>query len=127
MITFANSDPTYNAFNEFLKNYGVFLAIGVAAIIAVVVIVLLLKKSANKPEVIKKEYQSSSIFEALGGKENVLSHQKVGSRIVLTLQNYDAVDENKLNELGVDSVIKMSNKITLVTKGDAESLYKLFN
>ena len=44
--------------------------------------------------------------------------------IVLMLNNYNIVDEKMLNENGVDSLIKMSNKITLVIKRDASKIYK---
>ena len=121
-------DPVVNDFGEFLKQYGYLLAIGVAVIIAILVVfLLLLQRKGKKPQEVKKEYSSSGIYEALGGKDNVLTHQKAGSRISLTLKDYSLIDENKLNELGVDSVIKMSNKITLVVKDDSDSFYKLFD
>lgn len=128
MILFAQSqDPTVNPFNDFLKNYGIFLAIGVAVVVLTIVIILLLLQKRKQIVEPKKEFSSSGVYDALGGKENVVEHTKVGSRISLVLKDYDVVDEAKLNELGVDSIIKMSNKITLVVKGDADSLYKLFN
>lgn len=121
-------DPVVNDFGEFLKHYGIFIAIGVAVIVAaLVIILLLLQRKGKKVEKPAKEYSSNEIYEALGGKENVLTHQKAGSRISLTLNDYSIIDENKLNELGVDSVIKMSNKITLVIKDDSDSFYKLFD
>lgn len=125
-----NQDPTQNAFNSFLSNYAFIIAIAVAAIILVTVAVLLLLqfKRKNKKEDTKEiSYSQNEIYEALGGKENVINHQRTGSRISLTLNDYNVIDENKLNELGVDSIIKMSNKITLIIKGDAESFYKLFD
>lgn len=128
MVILSNSqDPTKNGFVDFLQNYGIFLAIGVAVIVlGAVVAVLLLQR--NKKEVApKKEYSSNEVFDALGGKDNVLSYSIAGSRISLTLLNYENIDEKKLNELGVSSIIKMSNKITLVVKDDPNSFYEMFN
>ena len=129
MIIFANSqDPVTNDFNSFLLNYGIWIAVGIAA--ALIVVVLLMYFLGKKPKAKKsqaKQFETNEIFEALGGKENVLTHSKNGSRISLTLQDYDKVNEKTLNDLGVDSIIKMSNKITLVVKDDSESFYKLFN
>ena len=128
MKFFASSqDPVDNGFTSFLLNYGYLLAIGAAVIIAIIVLVLVLLQRGKKakPET-KVEYSSNDIIIALGGKENILSHQKAGSRISLELKNYD-VDETKLNELGVNSIIKMSNKIILVVKDDPDSFYKMFN
>lgn len=129
MITYASQDPVINDFNSFLQQYGFIFPIVAAVIIAALVVFLLLRQKGKKqkPVEVKKDYSQSEIYLALGGKENVLTHSKAGSRISLTLKDYSKVDENKLNELGVDSVIKMSNKITLVVKGDPDSLYKLFD
>ena len=129
MVIFANSqDPVTNDFNSFLLNYGVWLALGVAvAVIIVFIIMFLLGNKKKKGKVAAKTFETNEIFEALGGKENVLTHSKNGSRISLTLSDYDKVNEKMLNALGVDSIIKMSNKITLVIKDDADSFYKLFN
>ena len=129
MVIFANSqDPVTNDFNSFLLNYGIWLALGVAvAVIIVFIIVFLLGNKKKKGKVAAKTFETNEVFEALGGKENVLTHSKNGSRISLTLSDYDKVNEKMLNALGVDSIIKMSNKITLVIKDDADSFYKLFN
>ena len=129
MVIFANSqDPVTNDFNSFLLNYGVWLALGVAvAVIIVFIIMFLLGNKKKKGKVAAKTFVTNEVFEALGGKENVLTHSKNGSRISLTLSDYDKVNEKMLNALGVDSIIKMSNKITLVIKDDADSFYKLFN
>lgn len=128
MVIFANSqDPVTNDFNSFLLNYGVWLALGVAvAVIIVFIIMFLLGNKKKKGKVAAKTFETNEVFEALGGKENVLTHSKNGSRISLTLSDYDKVNEKMLNALGVDSIIKMSNKITLVIKDDADSFYKLF-
>lgn len=129
MVIFANSqDPVTNDFNSFLLNYGIWLALGVAvAVIIVFIIMFLLGNKKKKGKVAAKTFETNEVFEALGGKENVLTHSKNGSRISLTLSDYGKVNEKMLNALGVDSIIKMSNKITLVVKDDADSFYKLFN
>lgn len=121
-------DPVVNDFGEFLKSYGYLLAIGAAVIIAVLVVTLLLLQKRNKkPAPIKKEYSTNEIIDALGGKDNILTHQKAGSRISLTLNDYSLINEEQLNSLGVDSIIKMSNKITLVVKDDSDNFYKVFD
>ena len=129
MIKYASSqDPVINDFGSFLYNYGYLLAIGAAVIVAALLVTfVLLQRRKNKTPEVSKDYSSSEIYEALGGKENVLTHQKAGSRISLTLNDYSKVDETKLNSLGVDSIIKMSNKITLVVKDDSDSFYKMFD
>ena len=128
MIILSSGDPTYNPFNEFLKNYGVYLAIGVAGVVLLVVLVLVFLSFRKRRNVAPKEelptYDNSKVIDALGGRENILSHSINGSRIALELKDYSLVDEKTLNENGVASIIKMSNKITLVIKGDSNSFYK---
>ena len=128
MIKFANSqDPTANEFTEFLYHHGIWIAVVVSVVIAslVVLFLILARRHKEKPYE-KKDYEGEKIYEALGGKENILSHYRTGSRISLVLINYNKVDEKALNALGVDSIIKMSKKITLVVKSDAEAFYRLF-
>src|SRR5574344_2058584 len=130
MIYFT-SDPTSNSLNDFLINYGIYIAIAVAgaaflAVLILFIISLAKKKNAVSAPKSEKEIPTNSleILEALGGKENIIEHSLNGSRMSLMLHNYDMVDENKLNSLGVDSCIKMSNKIILVIKNDMSSIYK---
>lgn len=127
MIIFSSGDPTYNPLNEFFKNYGMYLAFAMGGIVLIVILVLTfiaLSKRRKAQEVeAKPVVNESAIFDALGGKDNIVSHSLNGSRIALELKDYSLVNEKTLNDLGVDSVIKMSNKITLVVKGDSKSFY----
>ena len=71
---------------------------------------------------------NDEVLVALGGKDNIVEHYVIGSRLSLKLNNYDVVNIEKLNQLGFPTVIKMSNKITLVYEGDLEELSnRLFN
>lgn len=117
MLTASQKD-----FNEFLKDNALWICLGIAAIIIVVLLVVFLsvvfkkKKKASQP---KRVIDASAYITALGGNENIVSHELVRSRIVLELKNYDLVDKEKLKEAGVDGFIMMSEKLTLVIKGDA--------
>lgn len=59
---------------------------------------------------------------ALGGKENIKEVYAVGSRLNINLEDKEIIDREKLKELGVSSVLVMSNKITLVIEGQAEKI-----
>ena len=111
-------------FNDFLKDNALWLALGAAGllvlVLTIVLIVSLLKKKKVKAP--KRTIDASIYLAALGGAENVVSHELVRSRIVLVLNDYSIVDKEKLKEAGVDGFIMMSNKLTLVIKGDAEAV-----
>ncbi len=73
------------------------------------------------------EVQPSLYLEALGGEENVLERALDGSRIILKLKDYGAVNRDKLREAGVTGFIQMSDKLTLVIKDNAMEVYnKIF-
>ena len=97
------------------------MAFGLILIILLIVSLVKRKKGLSAP---KRVIEASAYIEALGGADNIISHNLVRSRIVLTLKNYDAVDKEKLKEAGVDGFIMMSEKLTLVIKGDAEAVNK---
>ena len=125
---FANTNPTDNQFNEILKNYILPISIGVACLIFIVVLALFiiaLVKGKKKNNITDKAFlPSNEIINALGNKENIISSSLKGSRLTLVLKDYNIINESKLNELGIDSIIKMSNKIILVSKDDLAKIYK---
>lgn len=124
------SNPIETPFNEWLSKNGVYLAIGVAGLLLLVVAIILFLNyvKKNNKKVIPETKNTADFAAFLGGKANILTASKNGSRIVLTLKDYAAVDEGKLKEAGVLSIIKMSNKITLVlNKGDVESVFNFIN
>lgn len=124
-------DASKNSFNEWLGSYGLYIAIGLAGAVFLTVLGLFLYtyfKGKKQGPIIKaperKVIQNEEALKALGGVENILDHSLNGSRVILVLNNNDLVDDKALKEMGVSSIVKMTNKITLVVKGDASSFYK---
>ena len=75
----------------------------------------------------KKENQDNGgvWLLALGNKENIKEVSAIGSRLTVNLEDKEKIDRIKLKELGVSSVLVMSNKITLVIEGKAEKIANL--
>ncbi len=124
-------DASKNSFNEWLGTYGLYISFALAGVVFLTVLGLFLytyiKGKKQGPMTTKaptKVIKNEAVLVALGGEDNILDHSLNGSRIILVLNNYDVVNVNALKELGVSSVVKMTNKITLVIKGDASSFYK---
>ena len=98
-----------------------FVVTGVLLVATVVVVIIFLKKRKTAT------IDNSLWIENLGGKENIESVNQVGSRINLVLKDKEIINKDNLKELGVKSVLVMSNKVTLVVDADAEDIAKAIN
>ena len=124
MIPFIFLDELKDDFNAFLKKNALWIALVLVGIIVITVVVILLvnKKGNKKPEV--KVAEKSAWVEALGGEENIISSEAVGSRLVINLKDKSFLNKEALKELGVTNFMEMSNKITLLLEDKAELVKK---
>ena len=120
-ILYANESAQ---FNTFLKDNAWWMALILAAIILVVILVVVINHKKKSKPAPKKKAEPTEYFASLGGEENIVSYALKGSRIEICLKDYSLLDKEKLKEAGVDGFILMSNKLTLVIKGDASNVYK---
>lgn len=99
----------------------------VAGLVVVIGIVLLVYFLVHRKKGQKVIIDNNVWFLALGNKENIKEISGVGSRLSFKLVDKDKIDREKLKELGVSSVLVMSNKVTLVVEGQAEKLSEILN
>lgn len=98
-------------------------AVGVIVIIAIIVIVLLALKKKKKVNEIKENIkQNNEFLKIFGGKDNIISCEAKGSRLILILNDYSLLDEQGLKDNGVTSMIKATNKITLIVGEKSKEL-----
>ena len=113
---------------NFFKNYGFYIALSLVILIAIIVTILLVrnhhkgKKNANSLKGLLND-----IVEALGGRENIKNMEAKMSRLHIALIEDTNINIERLKELGVERVIKMSNKITLLVGNSATELADKFN
>ena len=120
-----NTPDLKNNISEFLKNYALYIAIGVAVLIALaIVLIIVLSKNKKGKKVSKQDVviDTNEWLLALGGRDNILEKNATGSRLVVKLNDPSKLNEEKLKELGVSNILKMSNKITLVFEDQAEKI-----
>ena len=91
------------------------IAGGVLLLAALIVLIVFLSKRKKGPKLDDGDW-----LEALGGKENIKEITAIGSRLSINLLDKEKIDREKLKELGVSSVLTMSNKVTLVIEDKAE-------
>ena len=110
---------------EFLKNNWIWLTVAIVVIALVLIILLIVLRRQNKP--VKKpliEVKQNEWFEALGGSDNLLEANAVGSRLSIKLQDKSLLNKEKIKELGVENILEMSGKIILVVENNAEHILK---
>lgn len=113
-------DQLKDDFNSFLKNNALWIALALVAVIAIVVVLILVLGRRNKKAPAPKIAEKSKWVEAFGGKENIVSSEAYGSRLVVVLNDKVLMNKDALKELGVTNFIEMSNKITLLLEDKAE-------
>ncbi len=112
-------------FNKFLSQNAWWIAlIFVGLIVVVLLLIFFFGRKKRKSKVPHHEVEVSEYYAALGGAENLISHVLQRSRIVIEVKDVNLIDQPKLKEAGVDGFIVMSNKVTLVIKGDAKEVYE---
>ncbi len=84
--------------------------------------IFLVIRSKKKTEVKEQANLYVEFLKLLGGQDNIVEVEAKGSRLNLVLKDYSLMDEKKLKELGVSSIIKMTKKVTLVIGNMAEEL-----
>ena len=99
--------------------------IAIVVIVAVAVYLLVTAIISSKKKSIAKIATKSEYLAALGGEDNILEKELKGSRIIVKLQDYSKVDQDKLKEAGVTGFIEMSDKLTLVIKDNADKAFEV--
>ena len=107
-------------FNFFLRNYGIWIAVAVAAVIGITIFLIIFLNKRKKANKVTDNTSSDDWLIALGGKENISESSANGSRLTVKLVDQNKIDKDKLKELGVSNIVTMSDKIILVLEDKAE-------
>ena len=113
--------------SNWFNSWGWIVLVSICLIIVLVLIVLLLKKSKRKKDTELNKKQNNTFLEIFGGSDNIISCESRGSRLVLVLKDYSLLNEEKLKENGVTSLIKANNKVTLIIGEKSKELENFIN
>ena len=105
----------------------IIVVIAVVATLLVVACALLLIFRSRKGNKGKAKVSDSEWIDALGGQDNILEASAIGSRLSVKLNDKETINRGKLKELGVSSILVMSNKVTLVIEKQAEKVAEAIN
>lgn len=105
------------------------IPVGVAVLISILAVVLAILNNKKKQinEKVQKNEQNNTFLEIFGGKDNIISCESKGSRLVLVLKDYDKLNQEQLKENGVTSFVKATNKITLIIGEKSKDLETFIN
>lgn len=99
------------------------IAIIVALFVAIAVFFFMIKNAKTKPtKVTKSNVNLERLFLALGGKENILSSEANGSKVVFTLTNPKAIIQEELKALGASGIVASKDKVTVIFGKSSEAL-----
>ena len=104
------------------------LPIGAALLIALMcVIIAVNNKKKEKKQKEENVKQNNTFLEIFGGEDNIVSCEAKASRLVLVLKDYSLLNEEKLKENGVTSMIKATSKVTLIIGEKSKELEEFIN
>ena len=123
MMSFLVLDELKDDFNSFLKNNALWISLVLVGVIVItIVLILLLGRKSKKP--VEKVAEKSEWVDAMGGADNIVSTEAIGSRLVVNLKDKSLLNKEALKSLGVTNFMEMSNKITLLLEDKAELVKK---
>lgn len=110
-------------------NWTFLILIGCVVLVLVLMVIVALYYR-NKKKKLNKQDNTISLDDnkwvnALGGKENLVSLEARGSRLIVVAKDYAIINKDELRELGVISTISSQSKITFVLKDKAENISNL--
>lgn len=112
--------------NEFLSNNALWIALGFVGLIIVVVAIILIVSHVNKEKNKINPNENNELFDALGGKDNLISASLKGSRLTIKIKTNEKINQDKLKDIGIDNTIVMSNQITLILNDKTKEEFKDF-
>ena len=124
IFTGASGNDPKNDFEAFLRSYAWILCVAVVVIIVLAIVIIFVIKNRKKAKP-KKEISTATPDEwvdALGGSDNIVEVSSAGSRLSIKIKNRDLINRDALTNLGVTSIVLMSDKVTLVTSLDNQKI-----
>ena len=116
--------------NKFLNSQAFWICVVVGILILITLIGLIVgiaRYHLNKKKANQEISDNNAWFSALGGKENLIFAQGIGSRLKIQLKVKENIDKEALVKLGVTSIIKMSDSLILVIENKAEKISEILN
>ncbi|HOI47054.1 MAG TPA: PTS transporter subunit EIIB [Bacilli bacterium] len=80
-------------------------------------------KANNKG--ITSDYEVGLIYDALGGKENIIEVKRELSRVTVTLKEPELIQKDQLQNIGATGILLVGNQVKFNFKEHAEAIEQL--
>ncbi|MFA7032390.1 MAG: PTS transporter subunit EIIB [Bacilli bacterium] len=110
---------------SFLRNYGLYICLAIILLILLTILfiyVIPYLKKRKETKLSVPQRSGRDWLNALGGKDNIYDLLANGSRLSLRVKDPQLIDQAKLKEYGVTSIITMSSKVILVIENKANKI-----
>lgn len=120
-------DSTFTGYEWYMILIYVVVVLGLVGLITYLCIHFSKRKIKNREE--KKESEvyvqkTSQVAQIFGGKENIISIEIRGSRVVVNVKTTNGIDPKKLDEEGLKGSIIMGQKVMFPVGSQAEEFAK---
>lgn len=120
-------DSTFTGYEWYMILIYVVVVLGLVSLITYLCIHFSKGKIKNREE--KKESEvyvqkTSQVAQIFGGKENIISIEIRGSRVVVNVKTTNGIDPKKLDEEGLKGSIIMGQKVMFPVGSQAEEFAK---
>lgn len=120
-------DSTFTGYEWYMILIYVVVVLGLVGFITYLCIHFSKEKIKNREE--KKESEvyvqkTSQVAQIFGGKENIISIEIRGSRVVVNVKTTNGIDPKKLDEEGLKGSIIMGQKVMFPVGSQAEEFAK---
>lgn len=120
-------DSTFTGYEWYMILIYVVIVLGLVGLITYLCIPFSKGKIKNREE--KKESEvyvqkTSQVAQIFGGKENIISIEIRGSRVVVNVKTTNGIDPKKLDEEGLKGSIIMGQKVMFPVGSQAEEFAK---
>lgn len=117
-----------NNINGFLKDNALWIALVFVGIILITLLLIFLlnkKKKLPQKEEASIDEDKEKWLTALGTIDNIIECLARGSRLTIKMKDTSLINDTELKNLGVSSIVKMSDKVILVVENKADYLLEI--
>lgn len=103
------------------QNTWIYILVGV--LVALGAFFIYIRTAKTKPtKITKSNVDLENLFNAIGGKDNLISCSANGSKVSFTLTDIKLISQEQLKALGASGIVASKNKVTVIFGKSSEAI-----